>query len=282
MAAARNRPTRKAAARYHNTAAAVQIGLTPLRRCSPAAHRLDRRPVGSLRSVFAGRRVARALLGAGALATGFHLPAATAPARGFLTQADVERIIGQAAAKAEQVGLPVAIAVVDKEGEILGAFRMAGARTATTLRGRGRDGEGLEAATLDTIPGFPLPGSMLAAVSKAGTGAFFATQGNAFTPRTAGFIIQPHFPPGIRNTPGGPLFGVQFSSLLVCSDINPRLPLGLSADAGGFPLYTDGKAAGGVGVEGDGVYTVDFDPSDDDVTLEERIADAATRGYRAP
>src|SRR5438067_2327299 len=41
-------------------------------------------------------------------------------------------------------------------------------------------------------------GAAVAAISKAGAAAFFSTQGNAFTPRTAAFIIQPHFPPGLK------------------------------------------------------------------------------------
>src|SRR5262249_59076259 len=60
------------------------------------------------------------------------------------------------------------------------------------------------------------------------------------------------------------------------------LPLGLSADPGGLPLYKNGRAAGGVGVEGNGRYTVDLNPTDLDTTDEELIAAAATRGYEAP
>src|SRR5262249_48291554 len=150
------------------------------------------------------------------------------------------------------------------------------------------------------LPPRPAPqfnAAMFAALSKGGTAAFFSTQGNAFTTRTAGFIIQQHFPPAIANTSSGPLFGVQFSQL-PCSDVIPHsdvpqpppvppapvapLPLGLSADPGGLPLYKNGRAAGGVGVEGNGRYTVDLNPTDLDTTDEELIAAAATRGYEAP
>src|SRR2546423_9221618 len=46
------------------------------------------------------------------------------------------------------------------------------------------------------------------------------------------------FPPGIDFQSSGPLFGVQFSQLLVCSDINPRSPLGLAADPGRSEEHT--------------------------------------------
>ncbi len=226
------------------------------------------------------------------------LAASRAPAGAALRAADVERVIGQAVAKATQLRTPATIAVVDREGNVLGIFRMAGARTSTTLRGLPRErseasfahGDGLEGVTLPDAVAVPaglvcgpavVSGAALAAVSKGGTAAFFATRGNAFTPRTASFIIQPHFPPGIRETPAGPLFGVQFSSL-PCSDVMPRLPLGLAGDPGGQPLYEAGTPVGGVGVEGDGVYGVDRNPADGDVTAEERIAVAATRGFEAP
>src|SRR6185437_3172691 len=63
------------------------------------------------------------------------------------------------------------------------------------------------------------PGEIATAVSKAGTAAFLSSNQNAFTTRTAGFIIQQHFPPGVQNTPTGPLVGVGLSNLFV-SDVN--------------------------------------------------------------
>jgi uncharacterized protein GlcG (DUF336 family) len=131
------------------------------------------------------------------------------------------------------------------------------------------------------LEGTRLP-SRLGAVSKAGTASLFSTSGNAFSTRTAGFIIQDHFPPGVNFRPSGPLYGVQYSSL-PCSDIKtPGLPLGLSADPGGIPIYKNGISQGGVGIEGDGVYGIDRDPSDFDVPFEELIALSAVRGFEMP
>lgn len=198
-----------------------------------------------------------------------------------LTAGEVQTIIAQAATQAQTVGLPATIAVVDHEGVVLGVFRMNGALTALTIRGGGSGG-------LDNPT--PVPNATdLAAISKAGTAAFLSTQGNAFSTRSASFIVQEHFPPHVNPSPGGPLFGVQFSQLR-CSDVSrtnhqastSNLPLGLSGDLGGLPLYKNGTAVGGIGIEGDGFYTADLDPSDSDQSLEEVIAAAGTLGFSAP
>jgi uncharacterized protein GlcG (DUF336 family) len=192
---------------------------------------------------------------------------------GDLTAGEVQTVIAQAVSAAASLNRAVTVAVTDREGNPLGVFRMTGAPTTTRISGGGRFGEGLE--------GLDVP-SQLAAVSKAGTASVFSTQGNAFTTRTAGFIIQEHFPPGVSFQPGGPLFGVQFSQL-PCGDIKrPALPLGLSADPGSAPLYRNGVAVGGVAVEGDGLYTLDKDPTDFDKPFEELIAVAAGRGFQPP
>lgn len=198
------------------------------------------------------------------------VPAATA---GNLTIGDVQTIISQAVSAAVSLNQKVTVAVTDREANVLGVFVMTGAPASTTIRSVGTSGRGLE--------GIAVPAA-LAAISKAGTGSLFSTSGNAFTTRTAGFIIQEHFPPGIQFRSGGPLYGVQFSSL-PCSDIKrPALPLGLSGDPGGLPIYKDGVAVGGVGIEGDGLYTVDRDPTDFDQPFEELIAASAARGFEAP
>ena len=192
---------------------------------------------------------------------------------GQLTDTDVKQVIAQAAAQADASGLKVTIAVVDKEGNVLGVFTMNGANanTTVTLPTRGPRG-GLEGVTVPACA---------AAISKAVTGSFLSSLGHAFSTRTASFIVQEHFPPRVNFQAGGPLFGVQFSQLL-CSDVNARSPLGLSADPGGLPLYKNGVKVGGVGIEGDGHYTLDPDPADNDVPAEEVIAVAATRNFEAP
>ncbi len=209
-------------------------------------------------------------------------PAITA---GTLNTSEVQTIIAQAVSTAAQLNRPVTVAVTDREGNVLGVFKMPGAPATTQLRGGGPGPSQVPSPLTGFVPvgldGTVAPAT-LAAISKAGTASLFSTRGNAFTSRTAGFIIQEHFPPGVDFRAGGPLYGVQFSSL-PCSDIKiPGLPLGLSGDPGSVPIYKNGEAVGGVGIEGDGVYTVDRDPSDFDQPFEEVIAVAAARGFEAP
>jgi uncharacterized protein GlcG (DUF336 family) len=198
-----------------------------------------------------------------------------------LTPEDVTRIVQQAATAARQLGTTGTFAVVDRVGNVLALYRMSGAPATSIINGQRGASGGLENVTVLAT---------LAAISKAGTGAYLSTQGNAFSTRTASQIIQEHFLPGQSNQPGGPLFGVQFSQL-VCSDVTVEgqgaagphsLPLGLSADPGGFPLYKQGDLVGGIGVEFDGLYTLDPTVGDKDDDPEERVALAATRGFEAP
>src|SRR5204863_2118904 len=138
------------------------------------------------------------------------------------------------------------IAVTDREGSVLGIWVV-----------RGGDPTAEEIATC---------------VSKAGTASYLSSNQNAFTSRTAGFIIQQHFPAGVRNTPPGPLVGVGLSNLFF-SDINkfrapgsvisfsstpgltivPVIGSSLDGSPGGVPLYKNGVLVGGIGVTGDGV-----------------------------
>jgi uncharacterized protein GlcG (DUF336 family) len=198
-------------------------------------------------------------------------PARLRAADETLTAEEVARILAQAAAGAASVGLNAQISVVDAEGRSLGLLRMDGAPALTRFQPvEGANGLGLE--TVD---------AGVAAFAKAASGALLSSGGNAFSTRTASFIVQEHFPPGIDFTGGGPLFGVQFSSL-ACSDVNPVSPLGLAADPGGFPLYKNGRVVGGIGVEGDGAYSLDRRPDLLDVPREEQAARAGQRGFEPP
>jgi uncharacterized protein GlcG (DUF336 family) len=214
-----------------------------------------------------------------------------ATASSFLTEDDVRRVLAQAVHQAEALGAAATIAVVDRVGNVLAVYRMAGVDDSNDVE-LATDfpvqvTSGLEGVILPVAVG----GDALAAITKAITGAYLSSEGNAFTTRTANQIVQEHFNPGERNQPAGPLFGVQFSQL-ACSDftlggaalgVGPRRsPLGLAADPGGFPLYKDGTPVGGVGVIADGRYSIDKNLLDSDVDLDEQIALAATFGFIAP
>ncbi|MEP7016157.1 MAG: heme-binding protein, partial [Verrucomicrobiota bacterium] len=167
------------------------------------------------------------------------------PAFAQLTVADVTKIVNQAITRARTVSPNSVIAVTDREGNVLAVWVVGGG-----------------AATNEEIA---------TAVSKAGTAAYLSSNQNAFTSRSAGFIIQQHFPPGVNNVEPGPLVGVGLSNLFF-SDINkfrkpgsvivfnqtPGLSIlpvpfsSLDGTPGGVPLYKSNKLVGGIGVTGDG------------------------------
>jgi len=210
-------------------------------------------------------------------------PAPTPAPQGYLTSEDVQRIVRQALGEASARQVEVVVAVVDRVGNVLALYRTANAPT-SVLISSGRASDGLETQV-------PSISSNAAAISKALTGAFLSSNGNAFTTRTAGQIIQEHFDPDESQQPSGPLFGVQFSQLS-CSDVNRNLahadlgpkrsPLGLAGDPGGIPLYKNGVLVGGIGVESDRIYSVDRVITDVDQAPEELIAVAGASGFAAP
>ncbi|MHC4954799.1 MAG: GlcG/HbpS family heme-binding protein [Planctomycetota bacterium] len=164
-----------------------------------------------------------------------------------LTEAEIEAIIAQAAARAEADGNAYVITVTNRDGVVVGSFGMAGADL----------------------------GAEDSCRSKARTAAFLSSNQHAFNTRTARFIIQDNFPPTLGNTPGGPLYGVQFSSL-ACSDVVGEIGgtvnnngNGLSGDFGSMPLFRDGCLIGAVAVDGGA-----------DDTDEERAAWAGSDGFR--
>ena len=203
-----------------------------------------------------------------------------------LTAFDVNKIVTQAATRAAQISPNSVIAVTDREGYVLGVWNVRG--------------------------GQPTRAEIATCVSKAGTAAFLSSDQNAFTSRTAGFIIQQHFPPGVRNTPTGPLVGVGLSNLFI-SDVNrfkqvlpnptptpipppspgilggPVFGTSLDGSPGGVPLYKNGRLVGGVGVTGDGTplpsIAPDFRAENPFVFIagydkDEDVALAGQKGYK--
>lgn len=236
-----------------------------------------------------GRLVAAACLGVicqDTFAASCH-PVAAAPQS--LGAADVHGLVARTATVAG-LNRKATIAVVDRVGNVLAVYRSGNGNSGFTVTIR----SGLvNPANLRSpgLEGLAVPDTA-AAISKAITGAYLSSSGNAFSTRTASFIVQKNFIPTLRNFPSGPLFGVQFSQL-PCGDfvqkgaaagIGPRQsPLGLSADPGGFPLYKDGRVVGGIGVVVEGSdYSLDLNPIDRDNDIEEIIAQAGSLNYAAP
>jgi len=188
---------------------------------------------------------------------------AARPASAQLTLADVQNIVAQAVTRAtalttSPLSTNAVIAIADREGWVLGVW----------------------ALNTNSSVADPLVAD---AIAKAGSAAFLSSDNNAFSSRTAGDIVQQHFPPGIANTPPGPLVGVNFSQLSF-SDINklkapgsvisygsspgltlvsPPQPLtgGLGGTPGGLPLYENGHLVGGIGVSGDGLQPTNITPA---------------------
>ena len=212
-----------------------------------------------------------------------------------LTAADVQTILAQAASQVKDPDSSLqAFVVTDREGRTLGSLAMGG------LAGSGTKKATLRATVL-TLAGY-----------RSRTAAFFQSTENAFTTRSARYIIQDHFPPGINFTPGGPLYGVEFSSL-GNSDITGAgnaggidSTLSISGDPGAIPLYKDGQPVGGIGVAGDGhdvaaredlrrvlvlaapAYYGDdperlpFYTNEEESDVDEQLALAGAQGYLAP
>ncbi len=175
------------------------------------------------------------------------------------TFSDLAKIYTQASGRAAEIEPGAVIAIADLDGRALIVRRA--------------DGGGVVTATQRAI-----------AVSKAGTAAFLSSNQHAFSTRTAGFIIQPNFPPGVRNRPPGPLVGVGFSNLAF-SDVNYFRELGgaripntrLYGSPGGVPLYINGQLIGGIGVTGDGTEQEDASITGSD--KDEAVALAGQIGY---
>ena len=146
-----------------------------------------------------------------------------------LTLEDVQTVIAQAVSKAVKEDPSAIIAVVDREGFVLGVWDVAD-RTAGK-------GDLLIEGGLSPVG---------VAIREAGTASYLSSDGEAFTSRTAQFIIQQSFPPGVRNTGTGPLVGVEFSNMPY-SDVNRfrRIDAGPNGELPGKP--GNGFVAGSLG-----------------------------------
>ena len=218
----------------------------------------------------------------------FLLSAATPLVGQGMTLGDVRTVVAQAVQDALIVSPDRVVAVVDREGFVLCVWDVNG---------------GAQPAATDVAR----------AVSTAGAAAFLSSHQHAFTTRTAGFIIQQNFPPGVKNRPNGPLVGVNFSSMAF-SDTNkykapetnnsfpaPPVPgvddpgsatpadafrsvpftaLALSGNPGGVPLFKNGLLVGGVGVVGYSDVAVSGFDTTFLQTENERIALSGQAGFR--
>ena len=195
-----------------------------------------------------------------------------------LTSNDVSQIIARSASRClsmqgSQLISNAVVAIMNRDGWVLGVWAANTNLTATDPQ-------------------------VANAIAKAGAAAYLSSGQNAFSSRTAGFIVQQNFPPGILNNPPGPLVGVNFSQLAY-SDIehfkapgsvvsygsSPGLTLvptslpitgGLAGSPGGVPLYKNGILVGGIGVTGDGHTATDITP--EIIASPDQDEDAALAG----
>jgi uncharacterized protein GlcG (DUF336 family) len=166
-----------------------------------------------------------------------------------LTLAEVQQLVRQAVELAVRVQRNVTVAVTDREGNVLAVFEMTGTS-----------------------------GTAGVSITKARTAAYLSSNQHAFTTLTACFITRAHFPPGVSNTPAGPLFGVGFSNL-PGGDIQPN-GSALNDTPGGVPVFKNGCLVGGMGISGAGEGFVPITCTG--VTHDETIALGATIGFAIP
>lgn len=205
---------------------------------------------------------------------------------------DVAGILDQAIEQMIARGATGVVSISDRVGNILAVSQ----HGVSTRYVQVAPGPGAETASGNVGLQSALVPRTTVAISKAVTGAYVSSGGNAFSTRTASMIIQPHFPPTTYTVglESGPLFGLQFSQL-ACSDvmasaeteldhnIGPRKsPLGMSADPGGFPLYKKGVLVGGIGVSTKAIYGFDDNVEDFDEDIDEAIALLAASHFLPP
>jgi uncharacterized protein GlcG (DUF336 family) len=121
----------------------------------------------------------------------------------FLSAAEVTDIVSRAVQASLDRGVASTIAITDRVGNVLALYQMTNAPANSTIRSNNA------AANGSGLDGF-VAASTLAAISKAITGAYLSSTGNAFTTRTASQIVQEFFQPGEVGQPSGLWMG--FSS----------------------------------------------------------------------
>ncbi|HUB27586.1 MAG TPA: heme-binding protein, partial [Tepidisphaeraceae bacterium] len=235
---------------------------------------------------------------------------------GSLTAAEVTQIVDAAAA----VSLPSqTIAVVDRDGNILALYgqvpsaanQNASPTDLSALVQEDSNGNLVGGALVENTT---TKYSLIQAVAKARTAAAFESTQDAFTSRTARFIVTDDFPEPITDTESGPLLGVEFSAALGTDVLAPGLSTGLAAglsgNPGGVPLFLNGQPVGAIGVAGDGsdvaarpdlvpqaVPGLPFDQQSpayksdptgayyqgtEEYDFDEAVAQAGAQGYMAP
>ena len=182
-----------------------------------------------------------------------------------LTSQEVQSVVVAAAAS---VNVPVAVAVTNRQGNILAVYVKPGIPATST----GNFGQAVDTKEL--------------AVGLARTASFFSNDQAPLSSRTVRYISGVHFPPGITNVPNADLYGIENTNRGCPFNTNylpgQALPPSRSIDGtttgtgivtgkadvfdsdpnavngGGVPIFKNGKLAGGVGVAGAGNDTDEF------------------------
>src|SRR6266478_4016393 len=200
--------------------------------------------------------VALLLVGCGGGSNAVTLPPPPTPTFEPLTQSEVTQIVTSAAVVASADTM--VIAVVDRQGKVLGVFRKPNA-------------PGLAMGNFSIMED-----ANDVAVALARTGAYFSNNQAPLTSRTVRFISGIHLPPGVMNQPPADLYGIEntnrgctLSAELEGNGFKPAKPVsGVKAlgvmtgkkdtndsdpntvNPGGIPIYRGNVLVGGIGVTG--------------------------------